>query len=284
MGGVSDLHPSIALIRERTSVRTFTPDPLPEGTLEWLKDQCASAGPGPFGSRPRIVVTESPDGAGGGERLGTYGMISGARGFIVCIIQRDQRLEDTGFVLEGLVLLAAARGLGTCWLGGTFDRGRFARHVGAASSEIIPAVTPFGIPAARRRFVERVVRAGARAANRKPWEDLFFDGEPGRPLSEKAAGHYAAALECVRFAPSASNRQPWRVVSTPQGFLFLLSRTPGYGSSLGYDIQGMDMGIAMRHFDVAVREMGLTGRWVPEREARSERGMARIALWQRDSS
>lgn len=32
------------------------------------------------------------------------------------------------------------------------------------------------------------------------------------PLEKEEAGNYEAALEMVRIAPSASNKQPWRIL------------------------------------------------------------------------
>ena len=48
-----------------------------------------------------------------------------------------------------------------------------------------------------------------------------------------------------------------------------LQRTPGYGSgTLAFsflrlaDLQRVDMGIAMCHFELAAQELGLKGRWM----------------------
>jgi len=72
-------------------------------------------------------------------------------------------------------------------------------------------------------------------------------------------------LEAVRLAPSASNKQPWRLVITaesridlPRAHLYL-QRTPGYGTGLMSkfvklpDIQMVDMGIALSHLVLVAR-------------------------------
>ena len=79
-------------------------------------------------------------------------------------------------------------------------------------------------------------------------------------------------LEAGRWAPSASNRQPWRVLRQGQAWHFFLQRTPGYGKvsepvSGGSDLQRVDMGIAMCHFELTAKEMGLEGRWTVDPEA-----------------
>ena len=78
-------------------------------------------------------------------------------------------------------------------------------------------------------------------------------------------------LEVVRWAPSASNKQPWRVVRGRKRWHFYLARTKGYGKGLLTslvklaDLQRVDMGIAMCHFELAAREAGIEGRWVTDR-------------------
>jgi len=109
-----------------------------------------------------------------------------------------------------------------------------------------------------------MIRFGAGSARRRPWEELFFDGGRNRALTPASAGACAGALEAVRLAPSASNRQPWRILREREGgpFHLFLERTPGYGMLSGSDLQRLDMGIAMAHFDLAAAEAGLAGGWV----------------------
>ena len=99
------------------------------------------------------------------------------------------------------------------------------------------------------------------------WDGLFFDGPSAAPLGEDAAGPYAVPLEMVRLAPSASNKQPWRIVRIGRDWHFFLERTPGYwGRSKRLakiaDLQRVDIGIAMCHFALAAQEVGLQGEWV----------------------
>jgi hypothetical protein len=83
------------------------------------------------------------------------------------------------------------------------------------------------------------------------------------------ADGFAAVLEGVRMAPSASNKQPWRIVRTGADWHFYLQRTKGYGKGSPIfrllrltDLQRVDLGIALCHFELAAREAGLAGEWV----------------------
>ncbi len=57
----------------------------------------------------------------------------------------------------------------------------------------------------------------------------------------------------VRLAPSASNKQPWRIVIGANGDAhFFIRRTPNYSEGkLGYDIQRLDIGISIAHYEIA---------------------------------
>jgi nitroreductase len=170
--------------------------------------------------------------------------------------------------LEGVILFATELGLGTCWLGGTFNRSGFATTLGIQSDEKVPAITPVGYVASVRGVRDRFLRWTANSKNRRLWTDLFSEGECASPLQAAGAGPYAPVLEAVRLAPSASNRQPWRVLKEQgrQVYHFYLHRSQSYTGAAklifgAEDIQRLDMGIAVCHFGLATRELGLPGRW-----------------------
>lgn len=161
------------------------------------------------------------------------------------------------------MLKAIDLGLGTCWLGGTFARSSFATALRLDENEMLPAVSPVGYPRARSTLIDATFRAVARSDTRKPWQELFFAASFSRPLSRDQAGAYALPLEMLRLAPSASNRQPWRILRDEEqrAFHFFLVRTRGYRVPGRVDLQRVDMGIAMCHFTLTAEEVGLHGAW-----------------------
>lgn len=74
-------------------------------------------------------------------------------------------------------------------------------------------------------------------------------------MPEKA-GVIEKALDAVRLAPSAVNKQPWRVVISGDKAHFYEKRSDRYTQN-GRDIQKIDMGIALCHFELAAAECGL---------------------------
>ena len=122
--------------------------------------------------------------------------------------------------------------------------------------EVMPCVSPLGYPAEKMSIREAMMRKAIKAESRMAFEELFFDGDFGTPLTQKKAGRLAQPLEMVRLAPSAVNRQPWRVVVKENAAHFYLKRAKGMGGG-ALDMQKIDMGIALCHFDLAAQEAGL---------------------------
>lgn len=99
-----------------------------------------------------------------------------------------------------------------------------------------------------------MMRKAIKTDSRNPFETIFFDGTFDVPLTGKAAGRLAGVLEMVRRAPSAVNKQPWRVVADKTGVRFYLKRTKGFISEAAGDMQKIDLGIALCHFALAAEE------------------------------
>ena len=90
--------------------------------------------------------------------------------------------------------------------------------------------------------------------------ELFFRDSFDCPLTETDAGQYLMPLQTVQAAPSAVNKQPWRVVVRDGAVHFYERHDKGYVTEKS-DMQKLDMGIAMCHFDLARKEAGLHGSW-----------------------
>ncbi len=254
----------IETIKQRISCRTYDGMPLDDRKKEQLRAFFRENTRGPFGNPLRFELIDLTE----AERaelksLGTYGVIKGASLFIAGAVKKGARaMEDYGFGMEQNILFATSLGLGTCWLGGTLNRAGFARKIALTPDEQMPAISPVGCPAGKRSLTDRAFRFMAKSDKRKPWQDLFFDGSPDTPLSRELAGPLGEVLEAVRIGPSASNRQPWRIVRDSAAFHFFLARTPGYDKMLGeIRLQEVDMGIALCHFELAAGELGVRGSW-----------------------
>ena len=104
------------------------------------------------------------------------------------------------------------------------------------------------------------MRKVLKADDRIPFEQLFFEGSYQNRLRKENAGAFSQALEMARWAPSAGNKQPWRAIVSGDTVHFLEEKSMKE-SPLG-DIQKVDLGIALCHFEIAAEESRLKGRFI----------------------
>lgn len=262
--------PVTDIIQNRFSCRTYTKEPVAIEKQHQLQSYLFGLKTGPLDTSLRFdLIAASEQDSQVLRGLGTYGYIQSPSGFLVGSMCPGQKnLEDFGYRLEQAILYTTDLDLGTCWLGGTFTRSSFARRISASRDERIPAVVSLGNIPDEDQARHTPLRRRIGADNRLPWEELFFDGRFGTALAREKAGRYAIPLEMVRLGPSASNKQPWRIIQAGDAYHFYLRRTKGYRDSLLQrllsveDLQRVDMGIAMCHFEYTALELGLKGRWV----------------------
>jgi nitroreductase len=274
----------IETIKTRKSCRTYSNRAIEPDKIAELRQFLISHTKTPFGSKVCFHLIDFNDRETGElKNLTTYGVITGARQYILGTVQKQGRaMEDYGYSMEKNILKSTSMGLGTCWLGGTFKRSGFAEKICISEGEVLPAISPVGYSKDKRSVVDKVFRFVAASDKRKPWNELFYLHDTDAVLEDHDAGRFKTILECVRIAPSASNKQPWRIIKCKgrDTFHFYLKKTPGYGN-IGKEIklQNVDMGIAMCHFELSADELGIKGEWNVITPQITPEGMEYIVSW-----
>lgn len=242
---------STDLIKERKSIRTYEEKALSGNHMEVLKEELEKLS-SPFGRTVNYALLETGQNE---NSLGTYGVIKGTVNYIGAYLKEEPyALESLGYELEKLMLVLTSLNIGTCWLGGTFKRDDFKQAMDITEGDLFPVITPVGYPKEKKTLADKIVRFIAKGNQRKPYEELFFRGDFDSPLEKTSLPIFGEALEMVRLAPSASNKQPWRVLYLNGVFHFYLQETPGYSKAFPYNIQKIDMGIAACHFELTCLE------------------------------
>ncbi|WP_254842712.1 nitroreductase family protein [Bacillus sp. MRMR6] len=261
---------SIETMRKRQSIRTYDPHHISKSDLDKIKTYINEKSNfiGPLGGSGKIELVQlTGNVTDKGIKLGTYGFIKNPRAYLVGISENQKySLVDFAYTFQKLILLLTEMGLGTCWMGGTFNRHSFEKEISLSGGEFIPCITPIGYPADKQRIFDKALRKVVKADNRKSWDQLFYNGTFDTALTKEQAGRVELPLEMVRLGPSASNKQPWRMVlSEDRAHCHLyIEHTPNYSSKLGYDMQLLDIGIAMCQFELACEELYISGTWVVE--------------------
>lgn len=242
-------------IRNRKSVRTFDGRDLSAEDLAQLKGALADA-QNPWGIPLEFRWLDA-----GRDGVSSRVLVN-AKTFVAGKYKVAPGAEQAfGYVLEKFELKAAELGIGTVFLAATIDRPAFEKAIDLAPGEVMPAVTPVGYPAKKRSTRESLMRKGVKSDSRLDFSQVFFRGDFQTPLSPEAAGDLRLPLEMVRLAPSATNKQPWRVVVTDGAVHFFEQKARGYVKPNTGDIQKVDMGICMAHFELTARELGVPGGW-----------------------
>jgi len=273
--------PITDIIKKRRSWRTYSSKPVENEKREQLLQFIAKLDKPPFGSGARFQLID-PDLKFTGKVSGTYGVIKGAKTFIAGIVANSPKdMEDVGYLFEKIILFCTGIGLDTCWMGASFNRSLFAEKIKLDHEEKIPVVSPIGYRANRRSLTDTVFHMSAGSKNRRPWSDLFFNHSFNSNLNPKDAGSLEIPFEMVRLAPSAVNKQPWRLIMDEGAVHFFLKRTKGFESMFKMDLQRIDMGIAMCHFELAINETDTEGGWMVEKSGMSSipNDMEYIVSW-----
>lgn len=253
------------LVKERKSVRTYDENKeIPQEIIDKLNEYVEKL-QGPFKPKVRFKIIKTKE-VNKGKSIGTYGVIKGTDTYIGAVVEKGYMcLENLGYEMEQLVLYATSLGLGTCWLGGTFNKSGFAKIMEVKDNEIFTIVSPIGYSSEQLRLVDKVFRKG-KGDRRKDWVDLFFLKDFYTPLDVEAdLGEMADALENIRLAPSALNKQPWRVVvDGKKVHFFRVGKQSQAAKDAHLNLSEVDMGIALAHFDLTCKEKGLEGSFVRE--------------------
>lgn len=184
--------------------------------------------------------------------VGTYGVIRDAAGYLIVMCPKDlSSLLAAGYLVERIILNLVNLGVSSCWLGGTFDRKSLTETVSLKRNHIIPLVIPIGFKKEKFTLLEEVSHLFSNSSKRKKYDHLFFEDQIESPVRDL---EWRRRLLCVRAAPSAGNLQPWRVLIMQKKAHFFLDRKWSYRKMFPYDIQMVDMGIAIAHCLIAYPE------------------------------
>lgn len=161
--------------------------------------------------------------------------------------------EAAGFLFEQLMLWFATQGIGAVWLGGSKDTSKQ-----LSAFDIIPIA--FGTP-------EVVIHREIAEFKRKTIEEITND-----PLDN--------AMHAVRLAPSGINLQPW-YFQRENNVINVYEQILKGPLSLFYKLTAIDIGIALAHYAVALREKDIPFNFTRLNDDKSKKGyrlFGKIAL------
>ena len=237
------------IVMGRKSVRSFDGNPISDQHRKALEEYIKGIS-NPFGIPVEFMLLDA------GEHGLSSPVLTGEQLYVTGKVEKKPYADVAfGYSFERLVLYAWSLGIGTTWIGGTMKRELFEAAAGVKPGEMMPCVSPLGYPAKKKSVREVMMRKGIGADSRIPAEKLFFREQWGQPLTQ--ADEMAEILELVRWAPSAVNKQPWRILLKDGVYHFYEKKDKGYVSEATGDLQKIDVGIALCHFLMGLEEKGM---------------------------
>ena len=136
------------LIKSRQSIRTYSSEPIESEILDKIQEYIDNI-TNPFNRKVCIEILKPNNYQT--NKLGTYGVIKNPSYFLVAYCEdKPFALEALGYAFEKVILYCTSLNLGTVWLGGTFNKSKFAKAINLKEGYILPVVSPVGYPGLRR--------------------------------------------------------------------------------------------------------------------------------------
>lgn len=170
----------------------------------------------------------------------SYGLFTGVQNYIALVGKNDKFFrEKIGYYGERVVLEATRLGLGTCWVGGSFDKKSCNCNV--EEGEILIAVIAIGNIPAEHTLKEKIIVKMARGKSKAVNEMYESD--------EVVPDWFKAGMEAVQKAPSGMNKQPVK--------FYYKNSTVTASVEVTKDNREIDLGISKLHFEIGAKG----GKW-----------------------
>ena len=236
------------VIRGRKSVRTYDGTGI-SGEHRGLLEEYIKGITNPFDIPVEFVLMDAK------EHGLSSPVLSGERLYVAGKVEKKPYADVAfGVSFEKLVLYAWSLEIGTVWIGGTMKRDVFEKAAGLKEGEMMPCVSPLGYPAEKRSLKEAMMRKGVSADSRISPDKLFFQDTWDNPYTP--GDEMTDILEMVRLAPSAVNKQPWRIIFRDGVYHFYEKKNKGFVNDSTGDLQKIDVGIALCHFIMGLEDKG----------------------------
>lgn len=260
---------SIEAMKIRKSVRTFSDMKIGKSLLSKIEKVLKDAEENlPMGTKVEFgyIPLDKSNRSESGAKIGTYGFVKNQKGYVYGVCQNSENgFLDFSYGFQRIIIELTKLGLGTVWLGGTFNKKELFKHVSVNDGEVIPSITAVGFSAEKKRFTEKLISKLAGSKNRKDWGELFFKKDFTTPLEKNEALDLSTAFDMVRIGPSANNWQTWRLIKDNNNIHFFNSLSKNsYNNENMNSMMLMNIGVAMFQFEESIKELGFNGEFTQE--------------------
>lgn len=218
-------------IEKRISRRSYLDTPIDTEKLIKIKEAIDK-----YNAVSGLSIQFVEDGSRAFQGFGkSYGMFSGVRSFIALVGKTSDPdlYEKAGYYGELLVLEATTLRLGTCFVGGTYDKQRCPCSL--MDDETLTCVVTIGNVEDTPGYKERMIRRMTHI--RKVRLDNLYEAD------QEVPSWFLDGVRAVQAAPSAVNRHPVKISYKSGKIAAYVDNTE--------DSDLMDLGIAKANFEIA---------------------------------
>lgn len=194
------------VLQSRHSIRSFTTDPLSSEIIKKLKAEITMINTHQHGIKFQLI-TNDPDPLKGFSKI--YGIFENPRNYMAAVVDTaaPNIMERAGYFAEQFVIKAVELGIGTCFVGGTYNSALVRAQLRAG--EKILFLVLLGYPKEKSRMMAKLM---VNFVHRKKMKvNQFFVPESGYESVIKTYPILKAGLKAVACAPSALNKRPTRI-------------------------------------------------------------------------
>lgn len=223
---------AIDTIRARHSVREYTEKPIEGVALAGLRNAVVDAS-----QRSGLDIQLVQNNPEVFDLVARFGLIRGASTSVVFLADGTESDEAIGYWGQRIVLTAQELGLNTCWAGMIARKKSKALCRGEKKVRVAIAVghgKTAGKPR-KTKSLEELCAVEAGAGDAPAW--------------------FKVAMEAAQLAPTAVNRQNFRITLRADG------RTVRADATKSGAWSAIDLGIVRRNFEEAANETGADWRW-----------------------
>lgn len=248
---------TITQLRSRHSVRTFGDDEIEKAVVDKLKAEITMINTVEPGLHFQLILNDSGPFDG---FFNSYGMFKNACNYVACVIEPSYpyTYQRAGYYAQQVVMLAVSLGLGTCFVGGTFNAEVTSAQLRAG--EKIPFLIALGYEDnSVETMIAKISKKMLHLSRKKVLD--FIETDINKESIVKGNSQLYVALQAVECAPSAMNRQPVKIMYR-NGEIKATAK-----SSSNSDM--IDLGIAMYNFQAVWQgfwEWGNPALFIPDNE------------------
>lgn len=178
----------------------------------------------------------------------SYGMIKDARSFIALVgkVSQEDLKNRLGYYGEMIVLECTHLGLGTCWIGGTYDKEKCKKNIQLNADEELIGIIAVGYVSENKTFKEKVISRLAK--NSKLFNQMLVTKD------EQIPSWVTKGIEAALKAPSALNKRP-------VAYAFKENEIKVFTTKANQGYEQIDLGISMLHFELGAQSKGYQGTW-----------------------